>query len=294
MTIYADVLVALNILFTYILIVASRVLCKIPTNKWAVMIAAILGGVSSFIIFYKSGGVVFSCFYKIITCAVIVGVAFLPRKLKMFLKAFLSFWGVSLLFGGSMYALEITLHPQNIIFYNGTVYFDISITYLVSCVLVIYGIFLVTDYLITRHNHKDGKCQLEITYNNTTVNTIAFVDTGNTLTDGMSGRPVIIAEFSAVSCLFSREEFMFFKNGALENVPESLNKKIRLIPCMGVTGNSLLKGFLPTSVKLQYKDRVYITNFCTVALTEKSLSQGEYKVLLNTRIFENVKVEKKL
>ena len=33
-TVYADVLVALNILLTYILIVATRVMVKIPTNKW--------------------------------------------------------------------------------------------------------------------------------------------------------------------------------------------------------------------------------------------------------------------
>lgn len=292
MIVYADVLVALNILLTYILIVASRVLCKTPTNKWAVMIASLIGGVSSLIIFYENGGVVFSCIYKFITGAIIVCIGFLPRNPKIFIKEFLAFGGVSLLFGGSMYALEITLHPKNIMFYNGTVYFDMSIAYLVSCVLVIYGIFLLADYLITKHNHKGGKYQLEITYNNTSVNMIAFLDTGNTLTDSMSGRPVIIAELSAASPLFTREEIMFFKNGSLEDVPESLNRNFRLIPCVAVTGDSLLKGFLPTAVKIKEKEKVYETHFCTVALTEKSLSQGEYRALLNTRIFENVKEEK--
>ena len=290
--IYADVLVALNILLTYILIVASRVLCKIPTNKWAVVTASLMGGVSSLIIFYENGGTAFSCFYKIITGAIIVCIGFLPRSLKTFLKEFLAFGGVSLLFGGAMYALEITLHPKSIMFYNGTVYFEMSIAYLVGCVLVIYGIFLLADYLITKHNHKGGKCQLEITYNNTTVNLIAFLDTGNTLTDSMSGRPVIIAELSAVSPLFTREEIMFFKKGNFENVPESLNKSFRLIPCMAVTGESLLKAFLPTAVKIKEKEKIYETSFCTIALTEKSLSQGEYKALLNTRTFENVKEEK--
>ena len=64
MTVYADVLVALNILITYIIIVASRVLCKIPTNKWAVSCACVLGGVSSRVIFCEDGGGVFSLFYK--------------------------------------------------------------------------------------------------------------------------------------------------------------------------------------------------------------------------------------
>lgn len=292
MTIYADVLVALNILLTYIIIVASRVLCKIPTNKWSVLLASVVGGFSSLVIFYESGGVVFYLLYKIITGGIIVCISFLPQSIKIFFKAILAFFGVSLLFGGSMYALEITLHPENIFFHNGTVYFDMSIAYLVASVLVIYGVFLLADYLITKRSNKGGNCQLEITYNNTSVNMIAFIDTGNTLTDGMSGRPVVIAELSAVSPLLSREELLFFKSGNFENVPESLNKSFRLIPCMAITGESLLKAFLPTAVKIKDKEKFYETSFCTVAVTEKSLSQGEYRALLNNRIFENVKEEK--
>lgn len=292
MTIYADVLVALNVLLTFIIIVASRVVCKIPTNKWAVMIASLLGGASSLVIFYENGGLAFSLVYKIITGGIIVGVAFLPKTVAMFLKVFLAFFGVSILFGGSMYALEITLHPKNIIFYNGTVYFDMSIAYLVGSVLVIYGVFIFAEYFISKHNSKGGKCKLEIIYNNLSVNLIAFIDTGNTLTDAMSGRPVIIAELSAVAPLFSREEILFFKSGKYENVPESLNKNFRLIPCSAVTGESLLKAFLPTTVKIKDKERLYETSFCTIALIEKSLSQGEYTALLNNNIFENVKEEK--
>ncbi len=290
--VYADVLVASNILLTYILLVASRVLCKIPTNKWAVLVASIIGGISSLVIFYENSGAAFSLFYKTIIGGVIVVVAFLPKSLKLFIKEFLSFFGISLLFGGSMYALEITLHPDNIFFYNGTVYFDMSIAYLVASVLVIYGVFHFADYIIRKHNIKGGKCQLEIIYNNISVNLIAFTDTGNTLTDGVSGRPVIIAEFSAVSPLFSREELMFFKNDDFENIPHSLNKSLRLIPCKTVTGDSLLKAFIPTVIKIRDGKNSYTINFCSVAVAQEDLSQGEYSALLNNNIFENAKEEK--
>lgn len=291
LTVYADVLVALNILLTYILIVASRVICKVATNRWAVLLASVMGGISSLVIFYENGGVAFSILYRIITGGVIIGIAFLPENLKIFIKEFLAFFGISFLFGGGMFALEITLHPKNIMFYNGTVYFDMSIAYLVASVLVIYGIFLLADYLITKHNNKSGKCQLEIEYNHKLVSITALMDTGNTLTDGMTGKSVIIAELSAVSALFSRDEMMFFKNDDFENIPESLNKSFRLIPCKTVTGDSLLKAFVPTFVKIKDGKSSYQNNFCTVALTEKDLAQGEYKALLNRAIFENVKEE---
>ena len=292
MTVYADVLVALNILLTYILIVATRVLCKVATNKWAVLLSSVIGGICSLVIFYEKGGIVFSLLYKIITGSFIVGIAFLPKSLKIFIKEILAFFGTSLLFAGGIFALEITFHPRNIMFYNGTVYFDMSIAYLIACVLVIYGIFLLADYLITKHNGKIGKCQLEITYNEISVNMTAFIDTGNTLTDGMTGKPVIIAELSSLSPLFSREEIMFFKSGDFENVPEALRKSFRIIPCRTVVESSLLKAFVPEFVMIKDGNNIYKNNFCIVAITENELSRGEYKALINEAIFQNVKEEK--
>lgn len=292
MIIYADVLIALNILLTYILIVASRVLCKLPTNKWAVLVASVVGGFTSLVIFYENVSVLFSCFYKIITGVIIVGIAFLPKSKKTFLKALIAFLGVSLLFGGVMYALEITLHPQKIMLYNGIVYFDMSITYLVSAVLVIYGAFVVADYYLTKHISKGGKCQLEVVNNNKSVTMTALIDTGNTLTDGLTGRPVIVAELLSLTPLFSREEVMFFKSGAFQDIPESLNKSFRLVPCRTVSGESLLKAFVPEMVKIKNGKNCCVLEFCTVALVNKELSQGEYRALVNKNIFAYVKEER--
>lgn len=292
MTVYADVLVALNTLLTYIIIVASRVLCKIPTNKWSVACASLLGGVSSLVIFYEDGGIVFSLFYKLITGAVIVAIGFLPKSPRTFIKVLSAFFGVSFLFGGTVFALELTAHPKNIMFYNGTVYFDMSITYLVGCVLSIYGIFLLANYFLTKHTLKGARCEMEITFGKAAVTLPALIDTGNSLTDGLSGRPVIVAELRAVSPLFSMEELKFFKDGNYDDVPETLKKVMRLIPCTAVTGESLLKAFLPALVKIKTENKIYTTDFCTIAVTDRELSQGEYRALLNNNIFENGREEK--
>lgn len=292
MTIYADVLVALNILITYILVVAVRVFCKIPTNKWAVMLGSLVGGFSSLIIFWENMGIALSIAFKLASAGVIVAISFLPESIRIFLKTYSGFFLVSFLFGGAVYGLQITLKPQNILYYNGIVYFDMSISYLVGCVLSVYGVFLMADYLITKNTYKGGKCQITITYNNKSVSMVGFVDTGNTLTDGMSGKPVIVAELSAVTPLFSREELLFFKKDDLSSVPESLSKAIRLIPCKALTGETLLRAFVPACVKIETNKKIYTTSFCTVAVTGNELSQGEYRALLNNTIFENVKEEK--
>ena len=291
MTIYADVLVALNILITYILIVAVRVFCKIPTNKWAVMVASLVGGFSSLIIFWENMNIALSLLYKFATAGLIVGVAFLPKNVKAFIKAYMGFFLVSFLFGGAVYALQIAFKPRNILYYNGIVYFDMSITYLVGCVLSVYGVFLIGDYIISRHNLKGSKCLLEIAYNNMSVTLPAIVDTGNSLQDGLSGRPVVVAELSAIAPVFSREELLFFKNQDYENVPLSLHKVFRLVPCSAVTGEGLLPSFVPQFVRLTTEKGVYKTDFCTIGVVCKPLSSGEYKALVNNNIFETGREE---
>ena len=292
MVIYADVLVALNILVTYILIVAVRVFCKIPTNKWAVLVASLVGGFTSLIIFCENLGFAFSVIYKILTGALIVAVAFLPKGIRPFVKSFLGFFLVSFLFGGGVYALQITLKPQNIFYYNGVVYFDMSISYFVGCVLSIYGIFLMADYIIGRKNTRGLQCALEIEYNNLSVTVPAFADTGNSLVDGLSARPVIVAELSSVAPILQRDELLFFKNKDFENVPESFYKRFRLVPCSVVTGEGFLPSFIPDRVKIISEKDSVITDFCTIGVTDKALSQGEYRALLNNDIFENMKEEK--
>lgn len=291
MTVYADVLVALNILLTYILIVASRVLCKRATNKWAVALSSFLGGISALVIFYENGGVAFSVMYKLITGIIVVGVAFLPKSPKELFKELLAFFGVSFLFGGAVYAMEVTFHPQNMIFCNGTVYFDMSISYLVGCVLSVYGVFLLADYLINRHINKDMKCELEVLFRETAVSMPAIVDTGNSLKDSMTGRPVIVAHLNSLAPLFSVEELRFFKNGGYDRVPEGLKKSIRLIPCSGITGETLLKAFVPSEVKIKTDNTSFFSSFCTVAVTDTRLSDGEYEALIHNDILKNGREE---
>ncbi len=291
MTVYADVLVALNILITYILLVAVRVMCKCPTNKWAVMCASLIGGFSSLIIFWENMNNALSLVYKLLSGAIIVGVAFLPKKAKVFFKTYLGFFLMSFLFGGAIYAVQLTLNPENILYLNGTVYFDMSISYLVGCVLVVYGIFLISDYLLTKRTLKCSKCLLEIGFNNISVTIPAIVDTGNSLVDGINGRPVVVAELSAIAPLFEREEILFFKNQSFDNIPKSLMKIFRLVPCSAVTGESILPSFLPSYIKIITDKNTYKTDFCTIGVVNKELSQGEYKALMNNNIFENVKEE---
>ena len=294
LTVYADVLVSVNVLITYIFIVCTRVICKMATNKFLVAIGSFIGGFSSLIIFFDVKYQVLSFFIKLLTAAVIVAVSFLPRSIRGFIKLYSGFFTVSVIFGGVMYFLEITINPEKIMYYNGTVYFDMSLAYLVGSVLVIYGLFLIVQYFLDKKVSSENLCEVKIFFRNSAVSLLSIIDTGNNLTDGLTGRPVVVAELSAVAPLFDFSELDFLKKGNYENIPEALKKYIRMVPCGAVTGDGLLLAFIPEKVEVKTKTRVYINDYCVIAVLNKQLSEGEYKALLNEKILQNSREEKRI
>lgn len=284
-TVYADVLVAINILVTYLILVCVRQACRIPSKKPAVALAAVLGGLSSLIIFLKELPLSVSIFFKLIVAVIVTSVAFLPTNIKIFFKTFFAFFGISFLFGGIMYAVEITFNPQNILYFNGTVYFDMSITYLVGSVFVIYGAFLMCDYFLSRKTGSNEIFKVKITFRGITAIVQGFADNGNNLKDALTGRSVIVAQFSAVEVLFTPEERQFFKSESFANIPDSLKTKFHLVSCKTVSGKSLLPCVIPDKVEIAKGNKKATADFVSLALCNGELSSGEYGVLLNSDIF---------
>ena len=285
-TVYADILVGVNVLITYLLIVSTRLVCKKATNKWGIAISSVIGGLSSLIIFFQNLPAFGSVLYKLVLAAVITGLAFLPESIKGFLKVLLTFFGISFLFGGVMYAVEITFNPENIIYLNGTVYFDMSLTYLAGSVLVIYGVFLVVNFLFERYTGKHRIFKVKIFYRGVEIALQGFADTGNNLSFGVSDRPVIIAELSAVAPLFSYEEIKYLKSGAYDDIPQSLVGKMHLVPCKTVTGDGFLPAIIPDKTEYSYGKKKSVTNFLCMAICDKKLSEGDYNVILHNSIFD--------
>ncbi len=288
--IYLDVLVAVNIFVTYILLVCTRVIVKLQTKKWGVVIATFLGGISSLIIFWEEMPLVISVIYKIIVGMIISYSAFVPGNKKLFFKTTLAFFLVNFIFGGVMYFVEITLNINNLMYINGTVYFDISVLFLVSMTLICYGLLLVGDYFLKRRASENTLYDVLLYFRGGCVTLKALYDTGNHLTDGLDSKPVIIVELKEVLKFFSSSETQFFMNNDLNgDVPTTIKSVFRIIPCSSVTGNSILKGFIPEKIEIISKDYKYETTFLVVAVSVGDLQNGEYNCILNADIFERGK-----
>lgn len=288
--IFADVLVAVNAFVTYFILVCARVVSKIGTHRTGTAAASLAGGFSALIILAGDLNVLLSIGYKLLTAAVICFIAFLPRSLKAFFKSFAAFFAVSFAFGGVCFAAECVFHPQGLVYRNGTVYFDVSVFSIAVFTLLCYGLTLIFDRLLKRRAADNTLYTLTVVFRNKSISVRALYDTGNSVCDAVNGNPVTVLNINAASALFSYDELVFLKRGSLdgEGIPESFKKHLRLTPCAGVCGSSLLKAFVPEKIIISDGTRVCESTCCTVALTD-SVGGGEFAAILNSEVFERSK-----
>lgn len=285
--VYVDVLVAVNILVTYIMLVCTRVVVKSDTNKWGVVLATFFGGISSLVIFWESMPLVLSVIFKMAGVIIISFSAFLPKNKKQFLKTTLAFLFVNILFGGLLYFVELTFNPSNIFYMNGTVYFDISVLFLVSMTLICYGLLLAFDFFLKKRASEKTLYKVTLYFRNKSINLEALYDTGNHLTDGIEGKPVVVTELNSIKDFFSRSEIEYFKSDSIvSEVPATLKSIVRIVPCSSINGSSLLKAFVAEEMIIESDTFKFKTDFFVVAVTNNELSLGEYNCLLNSDIFE--------
>lgn len=288
--IYADVLVAVNIYVTYFLIVAARLILKVKTKGACVALAAVAGGLSSLFVLADFKGALLQIVSKLFFGAVITFVAFLPKSVKRFFKCLFAFFCVSFVFGGVMLFFEYVFHPAGFVFINGTVYFDVSVLFIAVMSIVCYGAVLCFDKLFKRRAAEKTLYTLKIYFRGQSCELFALYDTGNNLTDGIEGRPVIIADVSSLKRLFNSEEYEFLKNADFsETLPRSLSTRLRLVAGKSVCGNSLFWAFLPEKLYISDKDTSCVTDFAAIAVTNSAFSESEYSAILNSAIFERSK-----
>lgn len=288
--IYADVLVAVNIYVTYFLIVAARLFLKKETKGLFVALASVLGGLSSLEILLDVNSVAAEVLFKLTASGIITLIAFLPKSFSGFLKAYFAFFSVGFIFGGVMLFFECTFHPHGLLFINGTVYFDVSVLFIVIMSLFGYGAVMLLDRLLKKRASKKTLYTVTVLFRGKNASFKALFDTGNNLSEGFEGRPVILAELSAVKKLFTSEEYSFFKRNDFSlPPPESLFKYTRIIAGKSVCGSSLFWAFLPERVYISDGKTTCVTDFTAIAVTDTGLKEEEYSALLGNSVFERSK-----
>lgn len=126
--------------------------------------------------------------------------------------------------------------------------------------------------------------------------TKALIDTGNELRDPLTGEPVVIVEYDALSAIIPIDIRSAFESGVdspyeiISRIPDSSPwlRRIRLIPFRSIgNDNGMLIGLKPTRIEIIEEDlNLSITNV-VIGIHQRRLSnKGDYQALLHPDLLE--------
>lgn len=273
--IYADVLVTVNFIVNYFLLRACAAITGHSFRTWRLIISSLIGGIFSIVIFIDNINVPLNMLIKSVLFTVMVLTAFGAKNIKSFLKNCASFALVNFGFAGIMFALCTSVVPNAAIYKNGIVYFDISLVTLTVSAIICYCVLSIISRLTKSKVPQKSIYEIKIHYNNETANGKALFDSGNTLCDCFSGRPVIIAEKEFVRTLFPDDDLTSLRN-------------FRLIPYSTINNGGALPAFMADKVEIYIKNNWIVSEEIYIAITDKKIVSGGYSALFGVPLYETV------
>lgn len=284
MTVYADVLMVVNLFVNYALLLCSALILKNKISNLRLLAGAAIGSVYGLIIFLPDMPVYIELPMRTVSSVLIALAAFGFRNIRRFLRCFFTFLAVTVAFGGIMLVLWITVAPVGMIYNNGTVYFDINLSVLAVSTVACFAIVSLISRLIARKAPINSVYSLSVKNSDRRISGVALCDTGNSLVESFSGFPVVVGEYDTLIGILPKSIVDYYEKSA--EFGESEN--IRLIVCKTVSDVGILPSFRPQEIEISSLDKRLKTNEVYIAVTKNRIGAGEYDFILNPKLFDGV------
>lgn len=249
-TLYGDVLFLVNFSMDYLTIFVTAKLLHRKIRPLRLALAAVLGGIYGVASCFMGGVLIMKI---VIDVAVSLLMCYISFGEKL-LSCCAVFYTIGCLLGGAMtalYGMVNEISASRTVFVNGsyrTLSGDIPLGWM-AVVAAIAGAAAVLGGRISER--RKTVVTVIITVGEITSKVSGICDSGNLLTDTVSGSPVIVLTKDAMCRAVNGEIRQFFEDGCITDLamlsPEAASK-IRLIPALTVNGEGMLMGIRPDSV----------------------------------------------
>lgn len=234
--IYVDTLFLLNALVDYLLLLCSARLAGEPLSRLRFALGAALGGSYAVAIFLPGLGFLEHPLCRLAAAALMVLAAFggsrrLGRQTAIF-------FALSCAFAGGVLAVSL-LGGQGLSLNRGVVYSGMDLKIVLLSAAGCYAALSLLLQKVVKHTSFTGELkQVRLELGERAVELTALTDTGNTLTDPVTGRGVMVAEGARLGPLFPPEgrpdsQALRDPAGALERLTGA-GGRFRLLPYRSV------------------------------------------------------------
>ena len=256
-TVYIDVLIGVNIYINYFLLLMTAFILHERVRRTRLCLAALIGALGCCVIFLDLPYFFLGVLIKTALAAVMVLTAFGFSRLRLFFFRTVILTAVTFTLAGLMIAVKNLFSTTFISVRYFSVYLDVSPLFLIFTTVVCYLLMTLVARISARRNTGALNCRVKIEHNGKSAEAIAFLDTGNRLTEPFSGFPVLIADRKSVAAVIP-DEF-----------DTETSAGVRLIPYSSLGGDGLLRAFLPDSVTVSTKEKSVTATNVYVAVTDR-------------------------
>lgn len=198
--VYLDMLFLLNFVVDYILLLSAGRLTGEALHRGRLALGAALGAGYAAAVFLPGMGFLLHPLCKLGAAVLTLLVGY--GHSRRLVRVGLAFFGVSAALSGGILAVEL-LGGQGLTLKNGILYSTMDLRMVLLSAAGCYVVITLAFQRLGRHSKASGELvPVILTLGGRKVALTALVDTGNTLTDPVSGRPVMVAEGERVCALF--------------------------------------------------------------------------------------------
>ncbi len=279
--IYADVLVFLNTIVTFLVLIATSDILKTDIRKLRLLSGSFVGGFLSLIILAPELNVFLSVFTRLLTSVIVVVITFNIKDFRLILKAVCYNTLIIILFGGIIYFILFTFDSRRIIVNNGYFYFDVSIFWLIFIIgaSMLFFRFINNKYNKTKQN--DIIFDIKIFIGDRNISVRALFDTGNSISDIYTGNDVILLNIDELKTVFSEDTLDALSDVLLQEKFFDLPQGVRLLPVTTLGNSKLLPAFTAKEAVICGNEFNKIIKSPTIAVTPDCFDKNKYSALIN-------------
>jgi len=257
--VYADLLFLIDFSMDFLCFYITARLLHRDLRLWRCLAGAAVGGIYSVAALFIRTNMFWGIVADLSVCAVMCLCAFgVPdRSMYGFFLRTSVYFGVSAGLGGFMTAIYSMLNRVNIESEDFSNVEDGVSVWMFGLMALISGIATMLWGRFFKSVSSVSVADVEITYEGKSISVRAFVDTGNMLSDPISGKAVIAVDKRKLEQerIISRESL----EGAIKRKTDGMSsrecRRVRLIPMETASGSSMLVAFEPDRVTVTVSDK---------------------------------------
>ncbi|HEZ7988391.1 MAG TPA: sigma-E processing peptidase SpoIIGA [Ruminococcus sp.] len=247
-TLYIDILIVLNIYVNFFLLRTTAKITHSRINMLRCLFTSAYGSIYSLMILLPRLNSAVNIIIKLFAALTIVAAAFGFHDKTRLLINFFCFIMSNFIFAGVIYAVYIWLQPSFVHFNNTYFYIDFSLLLLINVTAVLYFSLCIARFFIDKSSTLGLKYKIYVKYKGRMTSIDGLADTGNSLVDFFSGKPVIICSIESLSSILNVNSI---------NESAKLPKGFRLIPYSTIGNSGMIPVFTPDEVIIVNEDTAF-------------------------------------